>query len=240
MIIATARSMAGESRLCNNVFWKGVNDFNAAKEGKNMRNIAALCLLLVSFGLYSLAGAVESPMAQLKPTLKSLTDLLADDSLKGDVHRDVRRAKIMEAIQVGFDFQEMSKRILGKTWNEITPEEQGRFTREMIKLLENIYVGKLESYSGQQIEFLDERVKDRRAQVSTTIDNNGVKVPVHYILNLTDSRWMVYDINIEGVSLVSNYREQFKAILRKDKFAGLIKAIEEKNRGFAEGTEAVR
>ena len=205
-----------------------------------MRNIAALCLLLVSFGLYSLAGAVESPMAQLKPTLKSLTDLLADDSLKGDVHRDVRRAKIMEAIQVGFDFQEMSKRILGKTWNEITPEEQGRFTREMIKLLENIYVGKLESYSGQQIEFLDERVKDRRAQVSTTIDNNGVKVPVHYILNLTDSRWMVYDINIEGVSLVSNYREQFKAILRKDKFAGLIKAIEEKNRGFAEGTEAVR
>lgn len=240
MIIATARSTAGKSRLCNNVFGEGVNDFNAAKEGKNMRNIAALCLLFVSVGLYSLAGAVESPMAQLKPTLKSLTDLLADENLKGDVHRDVRRAKIMEAIQVGFDFQEMSKRILGKTWNEITPEEQGRFTREMIKLLENIYVGKLESYSGQQIEFLDERVKDRRAQVSTTIDNNGVKVPVHYILNLTDSRWMVYDINIEGVSLVSNYREQFKAILRKDKFAGLIKAIEEKNRGFAEGTEAVR
>ena len=205
-----------------------------------MRNIIALCLLIVSFGLYSLAGAVESPMAQLKPTLRSLTDLLADESLKGDVHRDVRRAKIMEAIQVGFDFQEMSKRILGKTWNEITPEEQGRFTREMIKLLENIYVGKLESYSGQQIEFLDERVKDRRAQVSTTIDNNGVKVPVHYILNLTDSRWMVYDINIEGVSLVSNYREQFKAILRKDKFAGLIEAIEEKNRSFAEGTEAVQ
>ena len=205
-----------------------------------MRNIIALCLLIVSFGLYSLAGAVESPTAQLKPTLRSLTDLLADESLKGDVHRDVRRAKIMEAIQVGFDFQEMSKRILGKTWNEITPEEQGRFTREMIKLLENIYVGKLESYSGQQIEFLDERVKDRRAQVSTTIDNNGVKVPVHYILNLTDSRWMVYDINIEGVSLVSNYREQFKAILRKDKFAGLIEAIEEKNRSFAEGTEAVQ
>lgn len=205
-----------------------------------MRNITALCLLIVSFGLYSLAGAVESPMAQLKPTLKSLTDLLADESLKGDVHRDVRRAKIMEAIQVGFDFQEMSKRILGKTWNEITPEEQGRFTREMIKLLENIYVGKLEGYSGQQIEFLDERVKDKRAQVSTTIDDNGVKVPVHYILNLTDSRWMVYDINIEGVSLVSNYREQFKAILRKDKFAGLIQAIEEKNRSFAEGTEAVR
>lgn len=205
-----------------------------------MNNIIAICCLIVSLALCSPAGAVDSPMAQLKPTLKSLTDLLADESLKGDVHRDVRRAKIMAAIQVGFDFQEMSKRILGKTWNEITPAEQERFTREMIKLLENIYVGKLESYSGQQIDFLEERVKDRRAQVSTTIDNDGVKVPVHYILNLTDSRWMVYDINIEGVSLVSNYREQFKSILRKEKFAGLIKAIEEKNRSFAEGTEASR
>ena len=76
--------------------------------------------------------------------------------------------------------------------------------------------------------------------MSTTIDNQGVKVPVHYILNLTDSRWMVYDINIEGVSLVNNYREQFKAILRKDKFAGLIKVIEEKNRSFAEGAESVQ
>jgi phospholipid transport system substrate-binding protein len=199
-----------------------------------------LFFTIAAFCACPAAGAVDSPMAQLKPTLKSLTDLLGDESLKGDAHRDVRRAKIMEAIKVGFDFQEMSRRILGKTWNEISPAEQQRFTEQMIKLLENIYVGKLESYSGQQIDFLEERVKDRRAQVSTTIDNKGVKVPVHYILNLTDSRWMVYDINIEGVSLVNNYREQFKAILRKDKFAGLIKVIEEKNRSFAEGVKTVQ
>lgn len=199
-----------------------------------------LLFTIVALCACAAAGAVDSPTAQLKPTLKSLTDLLGDESLKGDANRDVRRAKIMEAIKVGFDFQEMSRRILGKTWNEITAAEQERFTALMIKLLENIYVGKLESYSGQQIDFLDERVKDSRAQVSTTIDNQGIKVPVHYILNLTDSRWMVYDINIEGVSLVNNYREQFKAILRKDKFAGLIKVIEEKNRSFAEGAKSVQ
>jgi len=198
-----------------------------------VRTVVLLFLLSVCF--CAVANAVESPMAQLKPTLKSLTDLLADEGLKGDAHRDERRSRIMKAIKVGFDFEEMSKRILGRTWQEISPEERERFTRQMIKLLENIYVGKLESYSGQQIEFQEERVKGKRAQVSTTIDNQGVKIPVHYVLNLTDSRWMVYDINIEGVSLVSNYREQFKSILRTDKFAGLMKVIEEKNRSFEKG-----
>ncbi|MBB5348898.1 ABC transporter substrate-binding protein [Desulfoprunum benzoelyticum] len=195
----------------------------------------AVLLFLLSVLLCPVVNAVESPMAQLKPTLKSLTDLLADERLKGDAHRDERRAKIMKAIKVGFDFEEMSKRILGRTWQDISAEEREYFTRQMIKLLENIYVGKLESYSGQQIDFQEERVKGKRAQVSTTIDNQGVKVPVHYILNLTDSRWMVYDINIEGVSLVGNYREQFKSILRTDKFAGLIKVIEEKNKSFEKG-----
>lgn len=200
-----------------------------------MKIRTVVLLFLLSVCMCPVVYAVESPMAQLKPTLKSLTDLLADERLKGDAHRDERRAKIMKAIKVGFDFEEMSKRILGRTWQEISTEERKYFTHQMIKLLENIYVGKLESYSGQQIDFLEERVKDKRAQVTTTIDNEGVKVPVHYILNLDDSRWMVYDINIEGVSLVGNYREQFKSILRTDKFSGLIKVIEEKNRSFEKG-----
>ena len=200
-----------------------------------MKIRTVVLLFLLSVSMCPVVYAVESPMAQLKPTLKSLTDLLADERLKGDAHRDERRAKIMKAIKVGFDFEEMSKRILGRTWQEISTEERKYFTHQMIKLLENIYVGKLESYSGQQIDFLEERVKDKRAQVTTTIDNEGVKVPVHYILNLDDSRWMVSDINIEGVSLVGNYREQFKSILRTDKFSGLIKVIEEKNRSFEKG-----
>jgi phospholipid transport system substrate-binding protein len=197
-----------------------------------MKVRTVVLFFLLSVFLCPVGHAVESPMAQLKPTLKSLTDLLSDERLKGDAHRAERRSKIMEAINVGFDFEEMSKRILGRTWQEISAEERELFTRQMIKLLENIYVGKLESYSGQQIDFLEERVKGKRAQVSTTIDNQGAKIPVHYVLNLTDSKWMVYDINIEGVSLVGNYREQFKSILRTDKFAGLMKVIEEKNRSF--------
>lgn len=181
------------------------------------------------------ANAVDGPTTQLKPTLKALTDILSDQSLKGDGNRSERRAKVMTAIKIGFDFQEMSKRILGRTWNEIGVEDQKRFTELMTKLLENVYIGKLESYSGQQIEFLEERVKGGRAQVSTIVENKGVKIPMHYILNLSGPKWMVYDINIEGVSLVRNYMEQFKTILRKEKFAGLIKVLEEKNRSFETG-----
>ena len=199
-----------------------------------MKNILAISLILLCFGIFlaPLGQADEGPTAQLKPTLKSLTDVLADESLKGDAHRAERRTRIKEAIETVFDFREMSRRILGRTWNEIQAEEQKQFTDQMIKLLENIYIGKLEGYSGQQIEYIEERIKDNRALVSTTVTDNRVKVPVNYILNLVGEKWLVYDINIEGVSLVGNYREQFKSILRKDKFAGLLKVLEEKNRSF--------
>jgi phospholipid transport system substrate-binding protein len=154
--------------------------------------------------------------------------------LKGREHRDERRAKIMSLIKGGFDFREMSKRILGKTWRQINDRERDRFTELMTKLLENVYIGKLEGYSGQAIEFVAEIVKDGRAQVTTLVENNNEKIPVHYIMNKADSGWVVYDINIEGVSLVSNYREQFKSILRKDDFEGLVKMLEDKNRSFNE------
>ena len=138
----------------------------------------------------------------------------------------------MSLITRGFDFREMSKRVLGKTWQEIDEKEQENFTALMTKLLENVYIGKLESYSGQTIEYAAESVKGDRAQVSTFLENGGMKIPIHYIMRKAEPSWMVYDINIEGVSLVRNYQEQFKAILRQDKYEGLVKVLEEKNRSF--------
>ena len=175
-----------------------------------------------------------SPTADLKPALSDLTAVLGDESLKGNAHLVERRDKILSLIKNSFDFREMSKRVLGKTWREIDDKERDRFTALMTKLLENVYIGKLESYSGQEIEFVEERIKGKRAQVTTLIENGDVKIPVHYIMKKTESKWMVYDINIEGVSLVRNYQEQFKSILRKDDYQGLVKVIEDKNRSFLE------
>lgn len=196
-----------------------------------MKNL--LLTLLFTLVISSSQASSPGPTADLKPILDDLTAVLADTSLKGDEHRIPRREKIMTVISHGFDFREMSKRVLGKTWQEIDAAEQDRFTKLMTNLLENVYIGKLEGYSGQTLEYTQETVKEDRGQVSVLLDNAGVKIPVHYIMRKTEKRWMVYDINIEGVSLLRNYQEQFKSILRKDQYAGLVKILEEKINSFS-------
>jgi phospholipid transport system substrate-binding protein len=198
-----------------------------------MKNI----ILLIVFCTLSIGSAwaeVPDPTSSLKPVINDLTAVLKDNSLKGKEHLTERREKIMSLIKRGFDFREMSQRVLGKTWREIDDQEKDNFTALMTKLLENVYIGKLEGYSGETPEFVGEIVKGDRAQVTTLIENDGGKIPVHYIMKKTDSRWMVYDINIEGVSLVRNYQEQFKSILRTENYEGLVSVIEDKNRSFLE------
>jgi phospholipid transport system substrate-binding protein len=200
---------------------------------KGMRYICILVLLVVcSFMAMSSAHAVAGPTEELKPKLDALIGILLDPALKGEEKKVERRAKIMEQATSGFDFREMSQRVIGKEWRELTPEKQDHFQKLFTKLLENAYIGKFESYSGQEIQFLGERLKDERAVVSTQIENNGVLIPIDYVMVKKEAKWMVYDINIEGVSLVRNYMEQFKSILRRDKFDGLVKLLEEKNSTF--------
>lgn len=193
---------------------------------------AAIYAVVMIFMLVLPVHASTGPTEQLKPTLDKLVTILGDPSLKGAENKTVRRQKIMTTISERFDFQEMSKRVLSRTWREINQEQKQYFTRLMTKLLENNYIGQLENYSGQKIEYVGERIKENKAQVSTLIESNGAKFPVHYILAQDGERWMVYDINIEGVSLVRNYRAEFKSIIRKDKFEGLVRTLEEKNKSF--------
>ncbi len=189
-------------------------------------------LMLCSAVLTLPVSAAKGPTETMKPVLEELTKLLNAPDLQGDAHRDERRLKIMSTIKAGFDFQEMCKRVLGRTWQEISPAERDHFTELMTKLLENAYIGKLEDYHYKKIGFVEEKIQGDRAQVTTLVEKDDVKLPVHYILQLTPRGWMVYDINIEGVSLVRNYMEQFRAILRTDNFQGLVKIIEEKNKTF--------
>ena len=166
--------------------------------------------------------------------IEQLIEILDDEALKGDAQKEQRRSKIMNAIASGFDFREMSRRVLGKTWNELSEEERDYFVTQFTKLLENVYIGKLESYGGRTVDFVAERIKGKRAQVTTLIPFEESKIPIHYIMQREIDKWMVYDINIEGVSLVRNYMEQFRTILRNQQYEGLIKTIEEKNKTFAE------
>ncbi len=199
----------------------------------NTRTPHLFFLILIScFFLAVSAFALAGPTEQLKPTLNILISILVDPSLKGEEHKIRRRAKIMEQVKQTFDFREMSQRVVGKEWKTLPSDKQDHFQELFTKLLENAYIGKFEGYSGQEVHYVGERLKDERAIVSTQIENNGQLIPVEYIMTAKADKWMVYDINIEGVSLVRNYMEQFKSILRNDKFDGLVKLLEEKNQSF--------
>ena len=192
-----------------------------------------IAALLVFPAVSPLYGQEEGPTAQLQPTITMLFSILDDESLQGAEKTEERRSLIMDAIGGRFDFREMSRRVLGKAWNDLSADEKDYFVAQVTKLLENVYIGKLETYGGRDVEFAAERIKGKRAQVTTLVPYEGSKIPIHYIMQREHTEWMVYDINIEGVSLVRNYMEQFRAILQQQEYEGLIKIIEDKNKEFA-------
>lgn len=126
----------------------------------------------------------------------------------------------------------MSKLVLGKTYRKLDEQQRQYFEELFTKLLENAYIGKLEGYTNQVTLYEGEQIKGKKAQVRTLVENKGVTVPVSYIMLQNESGWQVYDIKIEGVRLLRNYKAQFKSILRTDKFEGLVRILEEKNASF--------
>ncbi len=193
---------------------------------------------LLLFAVLSVPAVAAGPEATLKPILQKLIETVEDKSLQGNAHRAERRAKIMREVKTGFDFTEMSKRVLGKKWRQLKADERSHFTALMTELLENVYIGRFEAVEGEireyKVTYNGEKIKGNRAQVSTVVSDGTRRFPVHYIMRNSSGHWMVYDINIEGVSLVKNYQEQFRSILRTEKYPGLVKTIENKIASFKE------
>ncbi len=182
--------------------------------------------------LFKQALALPNPTEQFKPTLESLLGILVDPDLKGDSKKTIRRQKIIRTIRKSFDFREMSKGVLGEIWLQINDVERDHFTSLMTDYMENVYIGKLGSYSEMQLEFTGEKVRGPQAIVSTFVTNDGAQIPVHYRMKLNDAQWMVYDIKIGTFTLIKNFKKQFKYIVGREKFEGLVKYIEEKNKSF--------
>jgi len=190
------------------------------------------CLFVVSVSGFSFATSSATPTDELKPTLDGIMSVIIDPALVGIENKAVRRAKIMAIAENGFDFRMMSRMTLGSTWKKIDAGQREYFQQLFTKLLENAYIGKLEDYTGQVTKYEGERIKGKKAEVRTLMMNNGVTLPVSYIMVNNDSGWQVYDIKIEGIRLLRNYKAQFKSIVRKEKFDGLVKVLEEKNASF--------
>lgn len=189
--------------------------------------VSLLFTFIVVFFAHSAVCATPDPTEQFRPFLEKVTKTLADPGLKAIPKKD-QSQRIINVVREHFDFREMSKRVIGQQWRSLSEKEQEEFEALFTQLLQYAYVGKIDEYSGQQVQFTQQRIKGERAEVQTLLVDKDKSIPISYIMLLRGDQWMAYDVIVEGVSLIRNYMEQFTEILRKDGYPGLVKQVEEK------------
>jgi phospholipid transport system substrate-binding protein len=170
-----------------------------------------------------------SPTDQIRGTVDKVLAILGDPSLSSDAKSSVRRDHLRRAIFPTFDFAEMAKRSLGSHWRRRSGAEQKEFVDLFTDLLQNSYVGSIESYHGDKVVYRREVVDKNYAEVGTSIHTaQGQEYSINYRLHLWNSEWKVYDVVIENISLVNNYRSQFNRVISKSSFEDLLRMIKEK------------
>ncbi|MCO6429619.1 MAG: ABC transporter substrate-binding protein [Deltaproteobacteria bacterium] len=172
------------------------------------------------------AGNDSTPLQKVQATIDEIVEIVQQNS--GDDSKDVRRQKLREVINPVFDFDEMAKRSLGPHWNKVTPEEQAEFVSVFSDLLAKTYLGKIETVKPGMVKVTKEKVDAPRAEVKTSVTNKGDTFPIDYKLQNTSGSWRVYDVEIENIGLVANYRNEFAGIIRKESFASLIERLKKK------------
>jgi phospholipid transport system substrate-binding protein len=195
-----------------------------------MKTLSAVGLGILLLLMESVSAAAGVPGDQVRQTTDKLLAILKDPQLKGESKKSERRDKLKEVLYQRFDFTEMAQRSLGSEWRRRSPEEQKEFVKLFTDLLERAYLDKIESYSGENFQYLKEREDDNNyAQVDTKIvDNKGQEFSINYRLHNMKGDWKVYDVVIENVSIVNNYRAQFTRVLAASSFEELVNRMKGK------------
>jgi phospholipid transport system substrate-binding protein len=152
----------------------------------------------------------------VKEHVSKVLEVLRDPTLKGEPGRKVKKEKIRSISEEMFDFTKLSKRSLGQNWKRLNPGQQEEFIKLFKSILETTYADKIASYTDEKVTFKGEiTLSEKAVEVPTTIVTKTSEIPINYRLFQEKERWKVYDVVIEGVSLVNNYRTQFREILIK-------------------------
>ena len=175
------------------------------------------------------AIATDNATESVRMSVDSIIGILKDAGLD----KPAKREKIRVVIAERFDFRAMSQRTLATNWRKASKEEQQQFVELFSQLIQNTYIGRVEAYTNEEVKYPGEKITKDRAVVDTLIITSSAEIPVTYKLYLKDDRWLVYDVNIEGVSLISNYRNSYQEIVKRDGFAGLLSQMEEKVKELA-------
>jgi phospholipid transport system substrate-binding protein len=187
-------------------------------------NIILVLLLALPFNLY--AGA---PTDAVQGEVDKIITKLQDPEFKQKT-KEEKIAGIREIINEIFDWTELSKRTLGRNWKKFSDAQKTEFTDLFSRLLEGVYADRLLAYSDEKVVFEKEtEMKPGKVEVTSHIRTaDGTKIPLNYRMVEKDGRWRVYDVVIEGVSMVKNYRGQFREILSKKKPEDLIETLKKK------------
>jgi len=199
-----------------------------------MRNIRLCIVLFASFLLlHVLPLYAGEPTDQMKQTVDAVLDILKNKELKRPEKARQRRAAIRKIVEIRFDFEEMAKRSLALHWRERSPEEKKEFVALYSDLLESTYISKIERYGDEKIQYAGETMDNGYAKVKTRIiTGKNIEIPIEYRLLKRDTKWKVYDVVIEGVSLVNNYRTQFNDIIGTSSYGELLKRMKKKQEEF--------
>ena len=191
---------------------------------KFLCRIFALLLLIFCLVTPSLAG---EPTDHIRKTTDKMINILHDPVLKNNVEE--RRKMLRNAVNERFDWREMAQRSLADHWKTLTEEEKNNFVPLFTDLLESAYMNRIENYSGDKVSYDDEKVQGNYSLVKVAIfTDKQVQIPVVYKMKKKDQEWMIYDVSIEGVSLVKNYQQQFDSVIVSSSYQGLVEKLKEK------------
>ena len=193
---------------------------------KALRVIVLAALALVYSAVPVVAGA---PTEQLKAYSESVLKILEDPALKAEDKRHERRAAVRKVAIEVFDVEETAKRALGRHWQARSADERKEFVDLFADLLENAYISKIDMYGGERLKYTNEKIDGDNAIVrANVVTSKGTEIPVEARMHKRGERWLMYDVLLENISLVGNYRAQFDQIIRSGSYGDLVKRLKDK------------
>ena len=192
----------------------------------NFLRVVVSFFLILSITVAARAGEPEN---RIRQTTDKILSIMADPALKGPSKGEERRKLIRKTIDEQFDWTEMARRSLGRHWAERNEAEKKEFVPLFAELLERTYLNKVEGYSGEKVRYEGEAMEGENATVKVKIVTRKNKdIPIEYRLKKDEKGWLVYDISIEGVSLVNNYRTQFNSIIMQSSYENFMNVLKAK------------
>ena len=199
--------------------------------------VTGITLWLAGTLVPSIAAAVTATEA-VKSSIEQVVSVLEDKELKKADRATERRQRLQKIFNDRFSYEEMSKRSLGAHWNNLNETQRQQFVDLFRQLLSRTYTGTIEGYSGERFQYLSEHKEADYAEVRTKLISRKGEIPINYRLLNSTGEWQVYDIVVDGISMVSNYRAQFTKIIRTSSYEDLVQKLQSKSEVFKPVNEA--